>query len=508
MDFAVVILFLVLYYLRPQEWPFGLGAIHFVQIVMLTGLASLSFRARGFQLRDLFRTPHDWAVLAFWMWIVVSSPTPWPTFKESASLYIFYIIIVQTLYTIPRLHTFVGWWTFLVAAVAGLALLSLHGFDPLDSLPVTNGSMQGRLILNLSIFNNPNALGHSVVPAIPLLYYFCIWKKPVVLRALGSALIVMVAYCIFLTQSKGAYIAGAATIVATLTFGRPKTVQTAIIVAAVLFGGSALYALPRMGELNKSKTDEAIQGRVMAFRHGYKMMTTTDQGVGFYNWHTSFLAGKYHFKRTHFDKDSLKKPMPIVSKAAHSSYVCIGAELGRPGFFLLFGILYCCLRTLVTAKTSTPDEERIRRILFVLIVSYMVSSWMVDFEYRPTFFMFVAGTAALHRHLLRLNEQRDGEVAETAAHAPQPHVPAWRARLVPQPALAGALAQMGAPSAVLTMEALPAEEPEPEPEPEPEAKPVSGIARAWNRIGLLDLTLAFAMTYAATRYWSYLITRM
>ena len=504
MDLVTVISFLVLYYLRPQEWPIGLGDVQFVRITMLAGLASLSLRARGFSPRDLFRTPHDWAVLAFWLWIVFSSPTPWFTFKESVNLYVFYVVIVQTLYTVPRLNKFVGWWTFLIAAVAALALLSLYGVDPLGSREITELTMKNRLVLNLSIFTNPNALGHSIVPAIPLLYYFCIWKKPPVMRAIGTALMGVVAYCILLTVSKGAFIAGAVTIVATMTFGRPKTVQTAIIVLAVMFGSTALFALPRMQELDKTKTDEAIQGRVIAFTHGYKMMTTTQHGVGFHHWQESFLAGKYRFKQTHTDKESRKKTQPIIYKAPHSSYVGIGAELGYPGFFLLFAILYCCLRTLVTAKTSTPDEERIRRILFVLIVSYMVSSWMVDFAYRPTFFMFAAATAALHRHLLGLHEEKDREMSDAEERAQQPLVPAWRGRIVAQPVLAGAGATMGASTPVFIMEPVPVVARA----PEPEAKPAAKIARAWNRIGLVDLALAFAMTYVAVRYWSYLLTRI
>ena len=504
MDLVAVILFLVLYYLRPQEWPFGLGDIRFVQIVMLAGLASLAFRARGLHPRDLFRTPHDWAVLAFWLWLVFASPTPWNTFKESANLYIFYVVIVQTLYTVPRLQKFVGWWTFLIATIAALALLSLRGFDPLGSLDLTNGPMQGRLVLNLSIFNNPNALGHSLVPAIPLLYYFCIWKRSVFLRTIGIALMVMVAGCIYLTLSKGAFVSGAATIVATLTFGRPKTVQAIIITAAVMFGGSVLYALPRMQELNKTKTDEAIQGRIIAFRHGYKMLSTHDKGVGFRNWQTSFLAEGYRFKPTRTDEASRKKTPQLIYKAPHSSYVGLGAELGKPGFFLFFGILYCCLRTLVTAKTRTPDEERIRRILFVLIVSYMVSSWMVDFAYRPTFFMFAAATAALHRHLHGINEQRRRDDEEKGLQEADPPTPAWRAQLRPQPALAGALAKRGAPAAVLTLDPLP----ETASAPEPAALPASCIRWAWNRLGWVDIAITFAMTYAALRYWSYLITRM
>ena len=515
MDFVCVILFLILYYLRPQEWPLGLASISFVQWTMLAGLASLSLRERGLNLRSLFRTPHDWAVLAFWLWIIVSTPdSKWDTFKETVNLYIFYVVIVQTLYSVERLNKFVGWWTFLICAIAGLALLSLYGVDPLESRNLTEGAMKGRLILNLSIFNNPNALGHSVVPAIPLLYYFCIWKKPIVLRGLGVLLIVMVGYCIFLTQSKGAFLTGAAVTIATATFGRPKTVQALIVCAALFFGTEGLQFLPRMVELKKTKTDEAIHGRVMAFEHGIKVRNAT--GIGYRNWYQSFLAGKYRFAQTKRPqvvqstegkfKVVAPPPMPIVSKAPHSSYVCIGAELGYIGFFLHMGILYCGLRTLVSARTSTPNEERIRRILFVLTVSYMVSSWFIDFEYRPTFFMFAAAAAALHRHLHKLNDRQKNEVAEETRAPRQPAIPSWRARLIPQPALADAFAQAGAPVAVLTMEPAIARKPIPEPAPDPQ--PISGIAFNWNRITWLDLAIVFAMSYAGIRFWDHLSRTM
>jgi hypothetical protein len=519
MDFASVIFFLILYYLRPQEWPLGLASISFVKWTMLAGLASLTLRERGLNLRSLFRTPHDWAVLAFWLWIVFSTPdSKWETFKVTVNLYIFYVVIVQTLYSVERLNKFVGWWTFLICAIAGLALLSLHGVDPLESRNLTEGLMKGRLSLNLSIFDNPNALGHSIVPAIPLVYYFCIWKRPIVLRFLGVFLIVMVGYCIFLTQSKGAFLTGAAVVVATATFGRPKTVQMLIVGMALAFGGAALSLLPRMNELNKTKNDEGIQGRVMAFKHGYTMLTVNDFGVGYRRWHQSFLAGKYRFKQT--KKPTVEKstggkfkvtpppPMPIVSKSSHSSWVCIGAELGRPGFFLHMGILFCCLRTLTTARTAKPDEERIRRILFVLTVSYMVSSWMVNFEYRATFFMFVAATAALHRHLLGLNQERERVRNEAAEEPQQPALPAWRARLIPEPSLEGAFARLGAPAAVLSMESDAAPQPRAQPAPQPEPGPARGIAFSWNRIGWVDLALTLVMTYAAIRYWAYLLVHI
>jgi hypothetical protein len=504
MDQVIVTLFLVFYYLRPQEWPLGLSKLHFVQTTMIAGLVLLFVRDRGLRIRDLFQTPHDWMVLFFWLWIVVSSPTPWDSFKESLNLYVFYIVIVQTLYTVPRIQRFLWWWTLLIVAVAGLALASLYGFDPLSSLELTKGSMKERLVLNLSIFNNPNALGHSVVPAIPMAYYVFIWKRPMVMKAIGLTLTAVALDCIFLTVSKGAFIAGAVTIIATLTFGRPKTVQALIISGALIFGGSILYALPRMQELQKSKTDDAIQGRVIAFKHGYRMLTTTFHGVGFHQWRRSFLAAHYIYKPKHTDKNTSKRP-EIVDKAPHSSYVGIGGELGYPGFILFLGILYCSLRTLATARTISTEEESIRRVLFVLIVSYMVSSWMVDFDYRPTFFMFTAATAALHRHLLALGAEKDAREQEAEEdHKFQPARPSWRAPLVQQPAFAGALASAGMPAAAFTL----GPGPEPIPNLQSHSQLSPRIAFAWNRIGWLDVALILLMTYAALRYWTYVMQRM
>ena len=478
MDLITVILFLVLYYLRPQEWSGAFSTIHFVQIVMLTALVTLFFRERSLRLKDLFRTPHDWMVFGFWLWIVVSAVSPWTAFKENANLYIFYIVIVQTLYSIPRLRIFVGWWTGLVVTIAGLALLGRMGFDPLESLPITEGVMRGRLVLNLSIFNNPNALGHAVVPGIAMIYYYYIWKRPMTMRLVGTALLVIPLFCIYSTLSKGAFVAAGVTIVATLAFGRPKWVQVSMLVAALMFGSGALYSLPRMQELNKSRGDAAIQGRVAAFKHGYSMLKKTNHGVGKGGWSESFFNANRYFK------------------APHSSYVMIGAELGYIGLFFLCGIFYCGLRTVTTAKTETPDEERIRRMLFVLVISYMVSSWMVDFGYRPTFFMFTAAIAALHRHLhLKTLESE----AEPSAESP---LPAWHPQLIPQPALAQAFAEAGAPTKVMTLELAPPEEPQAAPSPAP------NIVNSWNRLTWFDFAATTLMTYALVRFWAYIMMRM
>lgn len=484
MDLLWVILFQVMYYIRPQEWFGFFASIRFALIVMLGAIASLFFRGRGVSPGQILRTPHDWMVLLFFTWVVFASPTPFDTFKEIYSLPITYFVVVLTLSTIPRMKRYLGWWTFLIVAIAALAVASEYGFDPLGGYDITHGRMKDRLMLNLSIFRNPNALGHNVVPAIPMLYFFCIWRRPLFMKEIGYAFLILPLYCIYATQSKGAFLTGAATVLATFTFGRPKTVQVLIICLAFAGGGTAVYALPRMNELQKAKTDDAIKGRVAAFTHGLKRIEESTWGIGYKHWLKDFYAA-HHF-----------------NKAAHSSYVQIGAELGYPGFFLFLGIMYCNFRTLITAKTVDDDEERIRRILFVLAVSYALSSWMVDLGYRPTFFMFSACIAAFHRHLHGVTV--DEEQMETIESEPAP-VPLamWRGRLLPQPSMEAAFARMGADTAVMALEA--------EGEAAPSiagGPPVSRIGGAWNRLGLIDLAFMIAITIATVKFWRIILTRM
>ena len=487
MDLIWIVLFLGMYYLKPQEWFAVFASIKFAQIVMIGAVVSLFFRERSVRLNNIIRTPHDWMILAFWGWLIISGPSWWSNFRDTYSLIATYFIIVQTLSNVDRIARFLGWWTFLIVFVAGLAVLSQYGIDPLGSYDLTMGRMKGRLALNLSMFNNPNALGHAVVPAIPMLYFYCIWRRPLFMKEVGYFCLFLPCYCIYLTVSKGSFLTGAAAVMATLTFGRPKTVQIAIIVSAVLFGGTMLWALPRMQELKRAKTDEAIMGRVAAFTHGLKIVEGNYRGVGYRQWLKDFIA-HHHF-----------------SKAAHSSYVQIGAELGSVGFALFLGVLYCNLRTLVTARTQSTEEERIRRVLFVLVITYMVSSWMVDLGYRTTYFMFTAATAAFHRHLLRLNEVSEEEEKEESSGALVPAIPAWRARFVPQPEIEAAFASSGSPTSVATLEAEPAAAIAVK-EEEEEVRP--RIAFNWNRLGFIDIGLVIFLATFAIRFWRIALARM
>ncbi len=492
MDFACIVLFLALYHLKPQEWTPLFAQIKFVQLVMLASIATLFFREKSLRPRDFFRTPHDWVMYAFFGWVVIASPTPFDTWKDFANRLIFYVVIVQTLTNWERITRFLGWWGGMVAATAFLAIAGEYFWDPLNSHDLTHGTMKGRLVLNLSMVNNPNALAHTLAPAFSMLYYFCIWKRPIFMKEVGLFALVMPLAAIFLTESKGGYFVAAAVILATLTFGRPKFVQ--VLLAVMLIGGgtAAFYTLPRMGELQKTKTDEAIQGRIKAFTYGNQYYETQLRGVG----QGQFIPRLFHDHHYY--------------KASHSTYVQTGAELGWIGLYLFLLIMWCNMRTLLFAKTHTVEQERIRRILFVLVLSYAISGWMVDFAYRPTFFMFTAAVAAFHRHLYKVAEKQDEE--ETIADGNR--TPAWRTNalagaVAPVPVLvaepAGALPGGTVPKVLLKPAPLLWQQKEVEPaEEEQHEEP----KRPWLKLGWIDFAMAAVWLKATEVLWIYAINNI
>jgi O-antigen ligase len=477
MDFLSIVMFLGLYYIRPQEWSAIAFKLQPIKVTMLLALVAmaLKYRERPF-FKELFHTPHDWIILLYFTWVIGTAPSISGTFSDVYSHLLFYLVTVQALTNIERIQNYLNWWTFFIFAVVLMALAGEYGvFDPMNSYDLTHGWMKGRLILRTSIFNNPNALGHSVVPAIIMLYFLLFWKRPIFAKIATIPLMFFPLFCLYLTLSKGAFISGFATVLSALTYRRPKIVQLLIFLAAFTMGWAGLKMLPRMQDLEHAKAEGGIQGRVAAFQWGFDSLTHRATGVGYGRFMTAF-------QREH-----------RYLKAPHSSYVQIGAELGIPGLFLFLGILYTCLRTLMTVKTTNIAEERARRILFVLLISFMISSWMVGWSYRASFFLMVAVIAAFHRQMLARAQLTSAPSAET----------------VVEPELVLAIGGTEAPVrrsenplAPPTVTAQPAFRTFAATEYEPELVD-PGIR--WNRFGWVDFALISVMLVATIKFWEFIM---
>jgi hypothetical protein len=382
MDFAAIVAFTIVLYVRPQEIFGFLAALRPAFVVLAWGGAALFLRPEGVKWKDVVKTPADWVMLGYFCWIIFTNDAKWETWKQIYPFVGFYFITVLALTTMQRIYVFLYWWLGCILFIAIMALLSLVGFDPAGSAYVTDAS-HGRLVFNTTLFNNANALGHSVIVAVPMIYFLMFWRRPVFVKEVGLALLPISLYATYRTESKGSFISGFGAILATLTFGRPKMVQLAIFGLGLTAGWSAMTFLPRFGELQTASKDEAIQGRVEAFKFGRWATDNHRYGVGYKNFFSAFL----------------QKEGEEIARASHSSYNQVAAELGKGGLLLFVGLMYCGARTLFQARTANEQEERIRRTLFCLMVTYAVSSWMIDFAFRAAFFVMIAMISAFHRLL-------------------------------------------------------------------------------------------------------------
>lgn len=483
MDFGAVILLLFLYYIRPQEWVPGMGSVHPVAFTLIFALVTMITRPVSPRLKDFFASPHDWFMFAFLAYLVYYSPTPGHAFDDIKNRLVMYIVIVQALsFSRSRQLRFLWWWVGLIFTIALLAVLSEYGFDPTGAFIRTHTIYKDRLILNTSIFNNPNALAHSVVPLVPMLYHLAFWRRPLFVKEVGCALLTVPIYCVYLTKSKGGYLVAAATLILTLAFGRPLIFQ-AMLWGGGWYGGTALlWSLPRMQQLKHKnlQKDEGIMGRWRAFKWGLNKLNRRKYGIGY-----GTFAHTMEYETN-------------LLKAAHSSYVEVGAELGKRGLWLWLGVLFCCLRTLVTCKCRTVEEERIRRILFTVVIAYMFSSWVTNISYRGTFFIQAACVAAFHR-LLRERDREEEETHNDDQPPPTGTVPERKLEMeaemplrpLPEPALA-------LPDGAVEIDHL--QHPLPPP-PGPRMKP----RLSWRRIGILDLFLIYVLLRVIIRVWSRIV---
>jgi hypothetical protein len=261
--------------------------------------------------------------------------------------------------------------------------------------------------------------------------------------------------------------------------GRTRIVQGIVLALAATFGIVAVTQLPRMETLNRNEA--GIQGRLIAWDMARTAMKNNPKGVGMNRFRAQFRWER-----------------EWVSKATHSTYVQIGAELGYTGLFLYAAMFGGAFRTLLLARTRNEQEERIRRLLFVLIFAMFCSNFMKDMAFTAEFFLLMATVSAFHRMLRMPAEQLDAPALEAAAAAAE-------AELVPQPQLA--LAGIGGVTVSNLAFANPfrgegtAGGASQQTENEPAQWPQVGLS--WQKLGVVDAALGGLLFWIILAFWDH-----
>lgn len=158
-----------------------------------------------------------------------------------------------------------------------------------------------------------------------------------------------------------------------------------------------------MKSMDNLRSEEGVIGRLMAWENAHQTMDRNFTGAGwrqFESWITFVDASGR---------------LITEPKSTHSSYVQIGADLGRPGIFLWLLILFCTFRSVAFYKAEDEVQERCRRAVLLLLIAYMVSSWMINREYHTEYYLIAAIGAAFHRLAIARATRPVSEVVEEEA---------------------------------------------------------------------------------------------
>lgn len=463
MEFFLAIFFLLFYYIRPQDWVPGLAGFRVIKpLIAIWAVVLHSNRSQPPALAGILRTPHDWLMYSYYAYVVVTSPNVKDTLIGFLPLVVFYAFTVQSITSWDRLRSYLEWWNRALIVLAILAVASLWGIDFTGAEDAT-ANMLDRLCIGTHMHDNPNALAHSVVVIVPTSYFLYFWKGTIIQRLVFFPFCAFFAlYCIYETESKGGYLAGAILLVLIFVVGRPKFVQIIAIALALTVGLGALSFLPRMGAMGNLRSDEGVQGRLLAWEVARDVTKTEATGEG-WGQHLAFIRWKEGNKSY------------LVAKSSHSSYVQIAAELGKYGLFLYIAVIWTALHTLIRFRPGNDTEHRCRRILLIFILGSLISGWMINREYHTEFFLMIAATAALHRLKLRDQELKRKEEEEDEPKVDSEFLtggsPAWLPASLQPPVVK-------------------AEKP------------------FWNRFGVVDLVVAIGMTWFTFWFWDYLLVNV
>lgn len=407
-----LVLFTVVYYLRPEDWIPGLAA---VPIAKITGI--LILLALGFSFSSIgWHIPLEVTfliLLVVQLWLAVVFSPVWRggafgvmlDFSKVLSLV---IVIYGAVRSIKKLR----WILFMQAAsVAAIAITSIVNRHTLG------GRLQGALS---AMYANPNDLALIIDLSLPLCLALALatrssWEK----LAWTIAMLAMI-YAVLLTASRGGAIA--LVVVALVCFwhlgvkSRRFYVFLLVPVAVILiwlFGGNVLRERFDQTNVNPATNDRGTAASGSAQQRQelfFQSLKVTAQhplfGVGPGNF--VVVSGVWH--------------------VTHNSYTEISAEGGIPAFLLYLLIFWRGIGNLRDIRKYPGAGKRIRLFSMALeasLAAYLVGSFFASDAYQLFPYCLVAYTSVLR--LIVQRYRRDSSRTSYSHLTPTPvEVTVWQ----------------------------------------------------------------------------------
>lgn len=377
--FIGVLVFYWLGLMNPHRISWTLTNQPFAQIIALAMLSSLLIARK--EKKEIPLTPITVTLAVFWAWMLLTTifsiypDSAWHQWDKVWKIMLTTFVAIMVLNSKER-----------VIALTAVAVLSIgfYGFKGGYFTVLTGG---GHRVWGPagSFIGDNNSMGLALIMTIPLLFFL---RTIVPYRLLKHALligIILCAFAIFGTQSRGAFVGVIAMVV--VLIWKTKNKLGYLLLAAVL--GSVLIAFmpqewhERMGTIVNYEEDASAMGRILAWRMAFNLALHRPLGGGF----ETFGPATYLMY--------LPEVGPRTTDS-HSIYFEIMAEQGfiGLGLFLAIGIfsLQAC-GTIIRRTRNVPDlrwMNELARMMQVALVGYAVSGAFLGLAYFNFYYALIA----------------------------------------------------------------------------------------------------------------------
>ncbi len=397
LPFALFILVNAALFVRPAELMPAVKGLPIYNLIIVACLA-ISFRQviKQISTRSLKSSPINLCVVGVLFAVALSHAsrldlganfTYWTS--EFAKVLLYFLMMVALVNTPRRLHGFLIWLNLFTLILTAVALLDYHGYIQLPSIAEAkehmgvDGQDAAEVLIRLcatGIYDNPNDLARILVIGITISLFAIMEKGASSIRFLWIAPMIVFAYALNLTYSRGgllALMAGIGVLFAA-RYGWRRSVLAGVIVLPILlaFFGGRQTSFDTQGGTGQHRIQLWAEGLELM---RYQAITSPLFGIG---------AGRM--------ADEL-------GYVAHNSFVHAYVEMGFFGGTLFSGAFFLAAWSIYRLPRTPPpgaDRQlwRFRPYLLSIVVGTIVGMLTSTRTYHlPTY--MVLGLAACYVRL-------------------------------------------------------------------------------------------------------------
>jgi hypothetical protein len=383
--FVGLVNYLLFLYLRPQDYVPGMMG---TPVMLLIGGATIALfilhmAVQKRQIR-IAHAPQNWVMLWFFAAILLSQMRTMvvagviSAATEFLAILMMYFLIANLVDTPRRLGFVIKLLVVLTVALAVQGIVQYFTGFGLGGQQTYEGRIQA-----IGIFSDPNDLGLALVMVMPFLFLQLFERAKPVEKLFAFLTLALLAYALYLTQSRGGLMAFGALLMILLSRRLGKVVGYGV-------GGLAMFALfvlgPRMSTIS---TEEAsAYGRIQAW----------GIGIDLFERYIPFGVGYNNFTEYHF-------------RTAHNSFVLCAAELGIFGLYAWVMLIYLSIKnnTFIARELKNRGERTVALYVDTLrysLIAYCLGAYWLSRTYSELLYIMIGLSTAVTQMFVRTSNEK------------------------------------------------------------------------------------------------------